>query len=70
MIAVAVVAVVLGVVAWFRKLLADDQELALTNVILAFVVVGSVIALGKALALSISSRTHPFVDNLKEPHRR
>ena len=46
------------------------KVLALINVILAFVVVGSVIALGKALALSISSRTHPFLDDLKEPHRR
>jgi hypothetical protein len=43
--------------------------MTLSSAIVASGVVGLVIALGKALALSITSRTHPFLDDLKEPDR-
>ena len=70
MIAVAVVAVFLGMVAWYRRLLPYDKGMTLSSAILAFGVVGAVIALGKALALSISSRTHPYANDLKDPDWR
>jgi hypothetical protein len=70
MIAVAVVAAVMGVVAEYRKLLADEQRMVLSSAILAFGVEWLVIAIGKALTFFNLQVYHLFMDNPKESGRR